>query len=148
VIHYTHNVGDNLPCSKLQTLRPNNIWRRDLNLFPQSFKFCIIIRYTYTLVFIFQRFFQPIQGPGLLFGYIITFTETVGLLGRVISQSQGRYLHTGQHKHRINAYIHQTPMPWVGFEPTIPTSERAKTVHALDHAATETSTHSHTRTRM
>jgi hypothetical protein len=29
-----------------------------------------------------------------------------------------------------------TSMPWVGFEPTIPAFERAKTVHALDHAAT------------
>jgi hypothetical protein len=27
-------------------------------------------------------------------------------------------------------------MPRVGFEPTIPVFERAKTVHALDHAAT------------
>jgi hypothetical protein len=29
-------------------------------------------------------------------------------------------------------------MPWVGFEPTIPASERAKTVHALDRAVTVT----------
>jgi hypothetical protein len=29
-------------------------------------------------------------------------------------------------------------MPWVGFEPTIPESKRAKTVHALDRAATVT----------
>jgi hypothetical protein len=27
-------------------------------------------------------------------------------------------------------------MPWVGFEPTIPASERAKAVHALDRSAT------------
>jgi hypothetical protein len=27
-------------------------------------------------------------------------------------------------------------MPWVGFEHTIPASERAKTVHALDRSAT------------
>jgi hypothetical protein len=31
-------------------------------------------------------------------------------------------------------------MPWVGFEPTIPASERAKTVHALDRAAIVTDT--------
>jgi hypothetical protein len=31
------------------------------------------------------------------------FTQTVGILGRVISPSQGRYLHSGQHKHRIYA---------------------------------------------
>jgi hypothetical protein len=30
----------------------------------------------------------------------------------------------------------QTSMPWVGFEPIIPVFERAKTVHALDRAAT------------
>jgi hypothetical protein len=29
-------------------------------------------------------------------------------------------------------------MPWVGFEPTIPAFERAKTIHALDRAATVT----------
>jgi hypothetical protein len=66
------------------------------------------------------------------------FLQTVGLLGQVISPSQGLYLNTGQHKHKIKAYTHQTPMPWVGFEPTIPASERAKTVHALDRAATVT----------
>jgi hypothetical protein len=31
---------------------------------------------------------------------------TVGLLGRGISPSQGHYLHTEQHKHRINAHRH------------------------------------------
>jgi hypothetical protein len=30
----------------------------------------------------------------------------------------------------------QTSMPWVGFEPTIPTSDRTKIIHALDRAAT------------
>jgi hypothetical protein len=33
-----------------------------------------------------------------------SFTRSVVFLGRGISQSQGRYLHTGQHKHRINAH--------------------------------------------
>jgi hypothetical protein len=66
------------------------------------------------------------------------FSQTVGLLGGVISSSQGRYIHTGQHKHRINACTQQTFMPCVGFEPTITASERAKTFHALDRAATVT----------
>jgi hypothetical protein len=48
-----------------------------------------------------------------------SFLQTVGFLGRVISPSQGRYLNTGQHKHRINTYTHQTSMPCVGFEPMI-----------------------------
>jgi FAD synthase len=61
------------------------------------------------------------------------FTQTVGLLGRVISTSQGLYLHTGKHKQNKRT---QTSMPQVGFEPTIPASERAKTVHALDRSLT------------
>jgi hypothetical protein len=66
------------------------------------------------------------------------FSQTEGLLARVISPSQGRYQNTGQHKHRINAYTHHTSVPWVGFKPTIPASERAKTIHASDRAATVT----------
>jgi hypothetical protein len=51
----------------------------------------------------------------------------------MISLSQGRYLHTGQHK---QCKITQTFMPRVGFEPTIVVFERAKTVlHALERAA-------------
>jgi hypothetical protein len=49
--------------------------------------------------------------------------KSVGLLGRVISPSQGRYLT-------------HTSMPRVGIETTIPEFERVKTVHALDRAAT------------
>jgi hypothetical protein len=73
-----------------------------------------------------QRSFQPIQDPGLLFNSVIIFSQAVGLLGQVISSSQGFYVNTGQQKHRINAYTHQTSMLWVGFEPTIPAFERAK----------------------
>jgi hypothetical protein len=58
-------------------------------------------------------------------------TQGVGLLGRGISPSQDRYLHTGQHKRRKND-IHAS----VGYEPTNPAFERAKTVHALDRAVT------------
>jgi hypothetical protein len=46
---------------------------------------------------------------------------------------QGRYLHTGQHKQNKRTQVF---MPRVEFEPTIPVFERAKTVHALDRAAT------------
>jgi hypothetical protein len=54
---------------------------------------------------IHHRFYGPLLGPCLFFSFIIFFTQMAGLLGRVISPSQGRYLHHGQHKHRINAYI-------------------------------------------
>jgi hypothetical protein len=50
--------------------------------------------------------------------------ESVGLLGRGISPSQGRYLT-------------QISMPQVGFEPMIPVFERAKAVYAVDRAATD-----------
>jgi hypothetical protein len=53
---------------------------------------------------------------------IIFFSQTVGLLGRLISSSQGLYL---------NTYTYQTSMHCMGFEPTIPASERAKTVKCL-----------------
>jgi hypothetical protein len=62
--------------------------------------------------------------------------QTAGLLGWVISLSQGLYLNTGQHKHKINTY--QTSMHCVGFEPTIQAYELAKTVHVLDRSATVT----------
>jgi hypothetical protein len=54
--------------------------------------------------FIRQLLYSLLCGPGLFFSFIFFFTQTVGLLGRVISPSQGHYLHTGQHKHRIDVY--------------------------------------------
>jgi hypothetical protein len=78
------------------------------------------------------------SGPRPLIQFRKHFSQTVGLLGRVMSPSQGRYLHTGQHKHRINAYTHQISMLCVGFEPTIPATERAKTGRTSDRAATVT----------
>jgi hypothetical protein len=49
---------------------------------------------------------QPFVGRSRLLQFGNLFTQTVGLLGRVISPSKGPYLHTGQHKHRINAHRH------------------------------------------
>jgi hypothetical protein len=60
----------------------------------------------------------------------LNLRHSVGLLGRVVSPSEGRYLTQTQNKHR------QASMPRVRFEPTIPGFERAKIVHALDRAAT------------
>jgi hypothetical protein len=96
-------------------------------------------------VYMDDCFFSPLalQPPWALtswFFSLIVILQTVGLLGRVNSSSQGLYLNTGQHKHRINTYTYQTSMPCVGFKPTIPASERAKTVHSLDRSATVTGT--------
>jgi hypothetical protein len=76
---------------------------------------------------------QPFVEPWPLFQFLDLFTQSVGLLGRGNSPSQGRYLHTGQHKQNNRT---QTPMPQVEFEPMIPVFERAMTVHALDRVAT------------
>jgi hypothetical protein len=46
--------------------------------------------------------------------------------------------YTGQHKQNKRT---QTSTPLVGFEPTIPVFERAKTVHALDRAANVVGSH-------
>jgi hypothetical protein len=76
---------------------------------------------------------QPFVGPWAVCQFLDLFTQSVGLLGRGIIPSQGRYLHTGQYKRNKHT---QTFMPLVGLEPTIPVFKRAKMVHALDRAAT------------
>jgi hypothetical protein len=40
---------------------------------------------------------------GRFFSFL-TYTQSIGLLWRGISPSQSRYIHTEQHKHRINAH--------------------------------------------
>jgi hypothetical protein len=60
----------------------------------------------------------------------VILRQSVGLLGRGISASRGRYLTQTQNKYK------QTSIPCVGFEPTIPAFRRATTVHTLDRAAT------------
>jgi hypothetical protein len=74
---------------------------------------------------------QPLVEVGLFFSFLISI-QSAGLLGRE-SAHRKTATYTGQHKHRINA--HNTFMPRMGFELTIPVFERAKTVHALDRVA-------------
>jgi hypothetical protein len=42
---------------------------------------------------------------GCFFSFLI-YTQSVGLLGREITPSQGRCLHTEQHEHRLNSHRH------------------------------------------
>jgi hypothetical protein len=60
---------------------------------------------------------------------------TIGRTPWTGHQSVARPLPTHRTTQTQNKHT-QTSMPWVGFEPTIPAFERAKTVHASDHAAT------------
>jgi hypothetical protein len=67
---------------------------------------------TYTgivsLFFFFFSMAPPVHSrPWPLIQFRNHFSQAVGLLGRVISSSQGRYLNSGQHKHRTNAYTHK-----------------------------------------
>jgi hypothetical protein len=57
----------------------------------------------YLIFFSFTGCTAPL-GPGLCFFSFMIILHTVGLLGRVISSSQGLCIHTGQHKPRINTY--------------------------------------------
>jgi hypothetical protein len=51
------------------------------------------------------------------------FRQTVGLLGRVWSTRRKAPTYTGQHNTERRG---QTSMPWVGFEPTIPATNRPR----------------------
>jgi hypothetical protein len=71
----------------------------------------------------------PLWSIGNLWNDLFHFSflilrQSVGLHGRGISPSQGRYLYKQNKRRHIS-------MPWVGFEPTFPVFERAKTVHTL-----------------
>jgi hypothetical protein len=110
-----------------------NAWKNSIKVTAASYG----LNESLPAIFFFAGSTAPL-GPGLWFFSFMISLQTVGLLGRGISPSQGLYLNTGQHKHRINTYSYQTSMPCVGFEHTIPASERAKTVHDLDRSAVVT----------
>jgi hypothetical protein len=71
------------------------------------------------------------------FSVLQSYTQSVRQFGWGVRPSQGLYLHTGQHKHRINAHRHpclseiRTHDP-----PPPPVFERAKTIYALERTAT------------
>jgi hypothetical protein len=62
--------------------------------------------------FIHQWHYSPLLRPGLFFSFVISFTQSAGLLGRVISPSQGRYLNIGQHKHRKKCMHRHQCLQW------------------------------------
>jgi hypothetical protein len=86
----------------------------------------------------FFHWLCSLPGPGSLIFSFMNILQTVGLLGRVMSSSQSLYLNIGQHKDTINKCTYQISMRFVGFEPTLPASEQAKTVHTVDRSATVT----------
>jgi hypothetical protein len=100
---------------------------------------CLIVSYNGSISLLL---YSSLLDLGRYFNFLI-FLQSVGLLGRGINRSQGRFLHTEQHKHSEYTHTHthtHISMSSVGFEPMILVLERAKTVHALDRAATVTGT--------
>jgi uncharacterized membrane protein (DUF485 family) len=82
--------------------------------------------------FVHQWLSSPLLGPDIFFSFIIFFTQTVGLLGRVISPSQGLYLHTGQHNHRkMHTDIHALSGIRT-HDPTIRASEDSSRIRSRD----------------
>jgi hypothetical protein len=79
------------------------------------------------------RPYTPFVGPWPLFQFSLSYTQLVRLLARGISPSQGRYLHTGQHKCRINANKHPCAQ-WDSNTRSRCGSRRR--LHALDRVAT------------
>jgi hypothetical protein len=77
------------------------------------------------LIYIYQSLCYTLVAFSFLILHVIARTPWTG------DQSVVRPLHIQKQNKR-----RQTSMPWVGFEPTISAFERAKTVHAIDRAAT------------
>jgi hypothetical protein len=86
------------------------------------------------LLFLLLWLYSPLLGLGPFFSFLILYTA--GRTPWTGDQSVARSLPTHRTTQTQNKHTIQTSMPWVGFEPMIPAFERAKTVHALDRAAT------------
>jgi hypothetical protein len=90
---------------------------------------CLLYLSTYLIYLFIYGSAVLLLGLGR-FSVSYSYTQSAKLLGWGISPSQGRYLTQMRSKRT------QKSIPWMGFESTIPTFERAKTVHDLDRAAT------------
>jgi hypothetical protein len=118
--------------------------------FVAYFTILLVARPIYLSIYL--RLYSPCE-PWLFCSFLIHI-HSIGLFGRGISPPQGRYLHTEQEKRRINAhtYIHASSeirtygpsfrasednscLRQRGYRDRL-ASERAKTIHALERAAT------------
>jgi hypothetical protein len=99
-------IGHDVPDNKLShcTRQYSRYSSLDKNLAPLECKAGALPSDPTFFFFLSVWLYSPLD-PGRFFSILI-YTQTVGLLGRGISPSQGRYLHTEQHKHRINAHRH------------------------------------------
>jgi hypothetical protein len=82
---------------------------------------------------IYLWLYSPLLNLGRFFSFLIFYTE--GRTPWTEDQPIAKPLPTHRTAQTQNKRT-QKSMPQVGFEPTIPVFERAKTVHALGRAAT------------
>jgi hypothetical protein len=95
----------------------------------------IIIIIIIVIVIVIVMAVQPFVGSWPLFSVSWSYTQSVRLLGRGNSPSQGLYLHTKQHKHRINA--HNTDVHALSgirtHDPSVRASEDSSCLRQRDH---------------
>jgi hypothetical protein len=113
----------NIISAVLQLFRPYT-WDR-----PSEINYALREVLNSTIIYLSVHL-QPFVRPWpLSHFFIFSILFTIDRIGREIGPSQGWYLRTEQHKQNKRT---QTSMPRVGFEPTTPAFELAKTIHALD----------------
>jgi hypothetical protein len=110
---------------------PMNPWKSALKQFPASNSVdSVFHRSSRTLSMFGSK--TPLLDLGRLFSFLIHI-QSVGLLGRGISPSQGRELHTEQHKHRTNAHGHNA-LNWIRtHDPSVRASEESSCLRLRGH---------------
>jgi hypothetical protein len=95
-----------LPCSRVNANSYSILLKPLCFLFYILF-FSVLAYNWYFAIIIIIIIITALQPLALaVFSVSSSYTQSVGLLGLGISPSQGRYLHTRQHKHRIKAHRH------------------------------------------
>jgi hypothetical protein len=78
--------------------------------------------------------YSPFFDLGRFFSFLDLYTQAIGLLGQEISPLQGRYIHTEQHKHRINAHTNSHSLSGIAtHDPSVWTSEDISCLRPRDH---------------
>jgi hypothetical protein len=90
---------------------------------------------------IYLWLYSPLLGPWPFCQFLNLFTQSVGLPGRRISPLQGRYLHTGQHKHRINVHRHHASCGIRTHDPSVWAGEDSSCLRQRGHCDRSTKPH-------
>jgi hypothetical protein len=85
-------------------IRSSYVRKRSLEIFDHTKTISNV--FTLTEILLFFLYGSTTFWTLAAFSVSESYTQSVGLLEWGISPSQGRFLHTDQHKHRINAFRH------------------------------------------